>query len=132
MAKAYSSDFRLRALKLIKQGKTQAEVSNLMDITVQTLCKWWKLYKSEGITEAKKPNFARKRKVNYKAVEKFVINYPDKTLSEIGNHFNLSDVGVLKIIRKLNITYKKTRTNRGEKGRFEKRISGNPRPNSKR
>ena len=108
MAKAHSSDLRLRSLKLIEQGKLQTEVSDLMRVTVQTLCKFWRLYRLRGITTAKKPDFIRKRKVDYNRVENFVKNYPDKTLSEIGDHFGLSDVAVLKIIKKLGITYKKT------------------------
>ena len=122
MAKAYSSDLRLRSLKLIEQGKLQTEVSDLMGVTVQTLCKWWKLYRLNGITNAKKPDFIRKRKVDYQKVENFIKNYPDKTLFEIGDHFGLSDVGVLKIIKKLGITYKKTLFIRGKTGRFERRI----------
>ena len=71
-----------------------------MGVTVQTLCKWWRLYRLSGVTDPKKPDFIRKRKVDYQKIENFVINHPDKTLFEIGDHFGLSDVGVLKIIKK--------------------------------
>jgi hypothetical protein len=51
--------------KEIKQEteKTKGEMKNLeLRITIQTLCKWWKLYTEKGITTAIKPEFERKRR----------------------------------------------------------------------
>jgi len=123
MSKACSNDLRSIALKLIEDDKTKTDVSDLLGITIQTLCKWWKLYKEKGITEPIKPMFERKTKVDRQDLLFFVKENPDKTLKELGKAFGVSDVGVLKILRKLNITYKKTLLIRGEKGRFKRRVS---------
>jgi len=132
MAKAYSSDLRLRAIKLIESKKTKTEVSALMGVTIQTLCKWWKLYKEHNIVEAQIAKFERVKKVNYQDLSFYVNSHPDQTLKEIGDQFNISPFGVLKILRKLGITYKKTLPVRGKTGRFERRISRSSKPNSKR
>ena len=90
--KAYSSDLRIRALKLMEGIMTQRKVSELLGITVQTLSKWWKLYKDKGIVEPIKPVFTRKRKVDYNSLLEFVYKNPSKTLLEIGKEFKLSDL----------------------------------------
>jgi transposase len=89
MAKAYSDDLRLRAINLMKK-ETKTKVAELLGITIQTLCKWWKLYTQSNILIPKVPTFERKKKVNYNEIEIFINKYPDKTLKEVGNVFGVS------------------------------------------
>lgn len=106
MAKAYSDDLRLRAINLMKKN-TKVKVASLLGITIQTLCKWWKLYNEKGITTAIKPKFERYKKVDYNIIREYIDKYPDKTLKEIGRKFGYSAFGISKILRKLGFTYKK-------------------------
>ena len=124
--KQYSNDLRQRALKLIEGGMKQIKVAKLFGVTVQTLCKWWKLYKINNISEPIKPVFIRTLKVDRDVLLRFVEQNPNKTLKEIGQEFGCSHNAIFKILKKLNIIYKKTLLVRGETGRFERRIPKNP------
>ena len=130
--KPYSNDLRQRALKLIEGGMKQIKVAKLFGVTVQTLCKWWKLYKINNISEPIKPVFIRTLKVDRDVLLRFVEQNPNKTLKEIGQEFGCSHNAIFKILKKLNIIYKKTLLVRGETGRFERRISKNIKSNSQR
>jgi len=70
------------------------------------------------------------RKVDYKKFQKFVEKNLDKTLKEIGERFKISTFASRKIIRKLNIAYKKTLSIRGKAKGFERRISNSSKSNS--
>lgn len=105
--KPYSLDLRQRALKLIEGGMKQIKVAKLFGVTVQTLCKWWKLYKINNISEPIKPVFIRTLKVDRDVLLRFVEQNPNKTLKEIGQEFGCSNNAIFKILKKLNITYKK-------------------------
>jgi len=114
MAKAYSDDLRLRAIRLIEKKETKTRVSELLGITIQTLCKWWKLYRFSNILTPKIPIFERKKKVDYEELKRYVESNPDKTLKDIGKRFDISAFGVCKILKKINFTYKKKVFVRGE------------------
>lgn len=118
MAKAYSDDLRLRAINLMKKEQ-KIKVAHLLGIIIQTLCKWRKLYKEKGIATAIKPEFERKRKVNYEEIAEYITLNPDKTQKEIGEKFKVSGWAIGKILKKLNITYKKKIFIRGEGRKFK-------------
>ena len=94
----------------------------MFDIGLSTVKRWAKLKKETGSLKPIKPSFIRKRKVSYEILLMFVQKNPSKTLLEIGKEFKLSDVGVLKILRKLNITYKKKVFIRRTSGKSEIRL----------
>jgi transposase len=132
MAKAYSLDLRQRVFDLLAKGKSKLFIEANLGIATKTILKWQKRYETTGVMDRIIPKLTRPRKVDYKKVQKFVEKNPDKTLKEIGERFKISAFATHKIVRKLDITYKKTLPIRGAKGRFERRIEKGPKPNSKR
>ncbi|MBM5782749.1 MAG: hypothetical protein FJ368_04935 [Pelagibacterales bacterium] len=133
MVQAYSKDLRVRVINRLKNGKeSHQEIADNFEIGVATLRRWVRLHKETGSLDCKVPTVTRPRKVNYKKAQKFIEKNPDKTLKEIGEKFGVKDTAVLYIAKKLNITYKKTLSVRGAKGRFERRIPKSFKPNSKR
>ena len=132
MAKAYSLDLRQRVFDLLAKGKSKLSIEETLGVATKTILKWQKRYDETGIMDRIIPKSTRPRKVDYKKVQKFVEKNPDKTLKEIGERFKISAFASHKIIRKLNITYKKTLPLRGAKGRFERRISNSSKSNSQR
>ena len=133
MVQAYSKDLRIKVINRLKNGKeNHQEIADNFEIGVATLRRWIRLYKDTGSIDCKIPTVTRPRKVNYKKAQKFIERNPDKTLKEIGEKFGVKDTAILYITKKLNITYKKTLSIRGEKGRFTRRISKSFKPNSKR
>lgn len=123
MAKAYSLDLRQRVFDLLAKGKSKLFIEEILGVSTKTILKWQKRYEDNGSMERVIPTVTRPRKVNYKKVQKFIEENPDKTLKEIGDKFKISAFATHKITRKLNITYKKTLPVRGKTGRFERRIS---------
>lgn len=133
MPRPYSKDLRIRVVNRVKESKElHQQIADNFGIGVATLRRWIQLYKETGSVEHKVPTVTRPRKVDYKKVQKFVEKNPDKTLKEIGERFKISAFASHKIIRKLNITYKKTLPVRGKTGRFERRISNSSKSNLKR
>ncbi len=94
--------------------------------------KWQKRYEETGLMDRIIPTVTRPRKVDYNKVEEFIEKHPDKTLKEIGEKFKISAFATYKIIRKLDITYKKTLPLRVAQRRFVSRISKNLKSNSPR
>jgi len=132
MAKAYSLDLRERVFDLLAKGKSKLFIEETLGVATKTILKWQRHYEKTGSIERVVPAITRPRKVSYKKVQRFIEKNPDKTLREIGDKFKISAFATHKITRKLGITYKKTLPLRGKTGRFERRISKNLKPNSKR
>jgi transposase len=98
----------IRVVNRVKESKElHQQIADNFGIGVATLRRWIQLYKETGSVEHKVPAVTRPRKVDYEKVQKFVEKNPDKTLKEIGERFKISAFASHKIIRKLNITYKK-------------------------
>ncbi len=125
MAKAYSLDLRQRVFDLLAKGKSKLFIEENLGVTTKTVLKWQKRYEETGLMDRIIPKLTRPRKVDYKKLQKFVEKNPDKTLKEIGERFSISAFATHKIVRKLDITYKKTLSVRGKTGRFERGISKN-------
>ncbi len=133
MVKAYSLDLRARVIRRIKLGKgSHQQIADDFEIGVATLRRWIKLYQETGSFNCKVPTVTRPRKVNYEEVQKFIENNPDQTLKEIGEKFGVKDTTILYIMKRLNITYKKTLPLLGTQGRFAGRVSKSLKSNSKR
>ncbi len=127
MAKAYSLDLRQRVFDLLARGKSKLFIEETLGVATKTIVKWQKRYEETGSMERIIPTITRPRKVNYKKAQKFIEKNPDKTLKEIGVAIGTKDA--LYVIKKLNITYKKTLPVRGKAGRFEKGLSKNSKSN---
>jgi transposase len=131
MPKPYSKDLRIRVVNRVKDGKEcHQQIADNFGVGIATLRRWIKLHKDTGSVEHTIPTVTRPRKVNYKKAQKFIEKNPDKTLKEIGAVIGTKNV--LYVIKKLNITYKKTLPVRGKTGRFERGISKSSKSNSKR
>lgn len=122
MPKAYSVDLRKRVVLALQKKVSQRKVSEVFSVSIESVKRWWKIFQETNELSPKKPKQTRPFKLNYEEVRKFIEQNEDKTLKEIGKEFNVSDVAILKILRKLNITYKKKVLIRGKKGRFESRV----------
>lgn len=131
MAKPYSLDLRIRVIENLKDASmTQLEVADTFRISLRTIKRWVKINKRNGSVEPKKVLVTKPRKVDYLKAKNFIEKNPDKTLKEIGDYIGTKNV--IYVIKKLNITYKKTLPLRGKTGRFETRISRNSKKYSKR
>lgn len=131
MAKPYSLDLRIRVIENLKDtSMTQQEAADAFRISLRTIKRWVRINKRDGSVQPKKALVTKPRKVDYLKAKDFIEKNPDKTLKEIGDYIGTKNV--IYVIKKLNITYKKTLPLRGKAGRFETRISKNSKKYSKR
>ena len=102
----YDISIRQKVLSLLKNGKTQEEVSNFLSISTRTIQRWCRI---EKLGESLKPktNNPRQRKINKDDLLKYVKEFPDKTLKEIGKVFGVAHSSVDRMLKKLSITLKK-------------------------
>lgn len=68
--------------------------------------RWYKQYLELGHCCPKK-NLGKKARIEVADFEKYVRENPDKTLKQIGEHFEMTDVGALYYMNKINFRYKK-------------------------
>jgi transposase len=111
VAKAYSDDFRDRALVLMDRGEKIGFLSVFLDISISTLKYWRAAWRKEGRRTAKTGyQKGHSHKItDIKALEKTMREHPDKTLAEIGQLLDVScgRETVRCCLKKHKITYKK-------------------------
>jgi transposase len=116
----YDISIRQKVLSLLTNGKTQEEVSEFLNISIRTIQRW---LRCEKLGESLKPktNNPRQRKIDKDALLKYVKEFPDKTLKEMGVVFGVAHSSIDRMLKKFSITLKKTTLykERKEKARVE-------------
>jgi transposase len=108
MTYGYSDDLRKAALACYARGgKTQQEVSVLFGVGLKTFARWRVLEKAGDFRLRPCPPRKRSHKIDGDALCAYVRQHPDSYLREIAAHFNVSDVGIIKALRRLGISRKK-------------------------
>ncbi len=109
MAIPYSNDLRRKVINLIKQGKKQNEIAELLSINKATIFRWNKRFKETGNADFKGyHDNSDKIKIKSEKLEKIIKNNPSLTLSEIAIKLGkVSDVTVLNYLKKLGYSFKK-------------------------
>lgn len=103
----YSKDLRKKVINYLSQWGTQKVASEIFAVHRNTISRWWVRYNKEGNYEAK-ARLGPKSKIDYREVELFVRNNPDTKLASVGDKFGISAWHAIRILRKLNFSYKKT------------------------
>lgn len=111
MARAYSIELRLRVIKAVEVGIRISKVSKLFNVSRDTIYKWKKLKDKQGTLEAAtgyQKGHSHKIKDSESFKEFFKANM-NKTSKELAKQWdNISSVTILRQIRKLGYSYKKT------------------------
>ena len=99
---AYSIDFRRKVLSVRKkEGLTIAEVAARFDVGSASVVRWIKHVE-------RKPQGARRRKIDLEALRQDVLTYPDAYQHERAQRFGVAQNAIFVALRKLTVTYKKT------------------------
>ena len=111
MVTPYSNDLRKKVINLIKQGKKQTEISELLSIDKSTIFRWNKRSKETGNADFKGyHNNSDKIKIRPEKLEKIIKNNPSFTLSEMAVKIgNVSNVTVMNCLKKAGYSFKKSR-----------------------
>ncbi len=105
----YSNDLRKKVINLIKQGKKQTEIADLLSINKATIFRWNKKYKAEGNIDFKGYNKNQdKIKINSNKLIKMISSNPDLTSSELAFRIKgISNVTIWRSLNKFGFSYKK-------------------------
>ena len=117
MSVPYSKDLRTKTVNLLEEQKmSQVQVAKLLAIDKSTIYRWYKRYKTEGSHDIRKYHDNKDKikidssilKIDSSILESIVEENPSLTLCEIALKItNVTDVAVLKRLRKLGYSFKK-------------------------
>lgn len=103
--KAYPMELRLRVLNYVKRGGSVEDAQEKFTVGRNTIYLWQRFEKA-GCLEPKK-SWGKWKKINPEELRARVKANNDATLWEIAKEFGVSDVGILKALRRLELTLKK-------------------------
>ena len=106
---SYSVDFRKKVVEEITiHSQRKKDTSKKFRISRSTLYDWLSKYNENESLEKKK--YERKNaKINDVELKQYVEKYPDFTLEEYGEYFNVHSTSIHKALKRLRISYKKKR-----------------------
>ena len=102
----YTLDLREKVIKYLQKGHTQKACAEVFSLHLSTVQRWWARYSAEGHFKPRK-RLGSKGKVDPQALIDYVKIYPEKTLKQIGAHFDVTDVSIFNRLKKLGFSYKK-------------------------
>lgn len=104
---SYSKDFREQVLSHLDLGSTINEVSKLFSIGTSSIKRWKRNRRDTGeVMGPGRPTGAYK--IDEAKLLKFIDENPDAVLDEIASNFNVTPPGILKALKRLNVTRKKS------------------------
>jgi len=103
--KAYPIEMRQRVVEYVNAGGTKAEAMRRYKVGRETVYRWIRL-DAEGKLEPKK-SWGKWRKIDPQKLRGYVEERRSATLKEMAKHFGVNDVGILRALRRLKITFKK-------------------------
>jgi len=108
MPKIYSQDLRERVVSDVESGMTKAEASRRYRVGYRTVTRWCVRKKRTGSVAADRVGRTPgEGKIDLSKLERAVEKDSDATLKQRGKIFGVSDVAILKAMRRLNISHKK-------------------------
>lgn len=101
-----SIDLRERVIHFIESGGAISEACRLFQVSSSSVYRWRQLKNSVGHLSATAP-VRTAYKIDDLALIDFLEHYPDAYQSEIATHFNVTQSGACRAMKRLNITRKK-------------------------
>ena len=103
---SYPESFPEAVLDYIASGNKISEASAIFDVSESSIGRWRRRQKNTGSIKSK-PRTNNPYKIDKEALKSYIKSYPDSYLNEIATHFNVTESGVKKVLKRLNITRKK-------------------------
>jgi transposase len=102
----YSLDLRKKVISYLESGKSQKLASEIFDLNVSTVRRWWLRYKKENHYAPRK-RIGRAARVSLSEVSDYIKCNPNFNSLEMGEHFGMTAGGALYWLKKLGYSYKK-------------------------
>ncbi len=100
----YGIDYRRRVISFVREGGSKAEAARLFKVSRNTIYEWLKL----GDDLSPRLSKTRRGKIDKKALERHVEEYPDALLRERAAYFGVCTNAIWEMIRKLGFVKKTT------------------------
>jgi transposase len=104
---SYGMELRERVIGFVLEGNTMQEASKVFKVHYNTISKWLNRYLEAGHINPREPYRQAPYKINWEELEAYVKENPDLTQAEYGEHFGVSQAQICRILKALDITYKK-------------------------
>ena len=105
---SYSTEFREEVLDFLAQGNTIESACDLFTVRESSIGRWKQMKNKKG-NVVREPRPQMPYKIDNEKLKNFIAENPDAYLNEIALHFGVSDSGICRALRRLNITRKKSR-----------------------
>ena len=112
---------RVRVVEYVEEGRTLAQTAAVFKVHIGTVIAWRKCYRTTGSVERKIRRPVNKKIILEKLVD-YVDAHPDAYLKEIAEVFDCCPASVLKRLRKLGITRKKSAFTKSRIPKNQRRI----------
>lgn len=106
MCKPYSVDLRERVLEYLESNNDKKIASQLFRVGIATIYRWVRQRSEKGHLQPHRREYVY-RKLDYKCLAQYVTDHPDHFLSEIAEHFSVTEQAIFYALKKLKITRKK-------------------------
>jgi transposase len=119
--RSYSLDLRQRVVSQVAQKVPVTEVARLFSVGRQTVYRYLGMAAAGSLVDA--PIKPRKGKIDMQRLREDVEQRPNDTLEARGARFGCTDVGMLKALRRLGVSYKKRDAVQGKRPGAAGRVS---------
>jgi putative transposase len=103
--KAHGMELRARIIRFVKRGGSKLEASRRFEVSRSTVYRYLGL-ENAGRLEPKK-SWGKWRKIDPQKLREHVEAHRSATLKEMAKVFGVNDVGILRALRRLKMTFKK-------------------------
>ena len=107
--KAHGIELRQRIIKFVKHGGSKQETARRFEVSRSTVYRYLEL-ETQGRLEPKK-SWGKWRKIDPQRLCAYIRGHNEATLKEMARVFGVNDVGILRALRRLKITFKKNSRN---------------------
>lgn len=107
--KAHGIELRQRIIKFVKRGGSKQEAGRRFEVSRSTVYRYLEL-ETQGRLEPKK-SWGKWRKIDPQRLCAYIRGHNEATLKEMAGVFGVNDVGILRALRRLKITFKKNSQN---------------------
>jgi putative transposase len=123
MGKSYHIELRERVIGYINSGRSIKEASKIFKVSEDAIQRWKKL-SANGNLASKKVG-GNNRKISEVRLQEYIETNPDKTQYEVAKHFNVTQTGICRALKRMKITRKKNDTLYRKRRRQKKIIQRN-------
>jgi len=126
---AYSVDLRRRVIDFVEKGNTQEKASEVFNVSVSAITRWFALRSETGTLE-KRPLNRTAPIFKSEKLGAYIEENPDALLKDVAEHFNGSITGAFYALERKKLTLKKEtfykERNEDERAKFDKQLAEIP------